>query len=365
MSRLMVDAIELVLRQRDFRAGDRRIGYRSCSYTAGESLDALLCERNAREHAAARDVLGVIGPLHSRCAQIQLPILALRTAGPVAMISPSNTYVGLTRAGPGADTAHPSSLYPDGLRNYVRVLPPDGAQGAALARYARSSRMRRVVTLFDHEDPYAVTVSESFLETARSSGMSATSLDWPEQPSYTALARRIARGSPDLVYVTGPRVGQQAYVKRLVHDLRSALGPRVVIAGTDNFLFPGALDELGPVGEGLLATTIGIPSVKLPRAGRTFLAALGKERSTDTGFVGAPEAAQAAEVLLDAIARSDGSRASVVAELFRTEVKNAILGSFRFDRNGDISPATATVYRIEHGRAVLERLVRVPSAEGS
>ncbi len=48
--------------------------------------------------------------------------------------------------------------------------------------------------------------------------------------------------------------------------------------------------------------------------------------------------AQAAQIMLGAIARSDGTRLSVVREMFRTNIKNGIMGSFRFDRNGDIVP---------------------------
>jgi hypothetical protein len=39
--------------------------------------------------------------------------------------------------------------------------------------------------------------------------------------------------------------------------------------------------------------------------------------------------AQATEVLLKAIAASDGSRASVTRNMFRTRVKNGVLGSFQ------------------------------------
>jgi ABC-type branched-subunit amino acid transport system substrate-binding protein len=85
------------------------------------------------------------------------------------------------------------------------------------------------------------------------------------------------------------------------------------------------------------------------------------------------ETAQAAEALLAAIARSDGSRGSVTVELRRLEIENGILGSFRFDRNGDITPASFTVFRVTGGRkrapelpeglggAVVDRVVRVPS----
>jgi hypothetical protein len=73
-----------------------------------------------------------------------------------------------------------------------------------------------------------------------------------------------------------------------------------------------------------------------------------------------PEAAQSAEVLLDAIGRSDGTRASVVEELFATKVENGILGSFSFDRFGDIDPAPVGIYRFRGGKIVGEGVVRAP-----
>ena len=57
-------------------------------------------------------------------------------------------------------------------------------------------------------------------------------------------------------------------------------------------------------------------------------------------------AAQSAEILLDAIARSDGTRASVTRELFKTRVENGILGDIRFDKNGDPVEAPVTIWRI-------------------
>jgi len=78
-----------------------------------------------------------------------------------------------------------------------------------------------------------------------------------------------------------------------------------------------------------------------------------------------PEAAQATEVLLDAIGRSDGTRASVVDELFATKVENGILGSFTFDRLGDIDPAPVGVYRFEDGKIVVDGLVRASLGNGS
>src|SRR5207342_1467809 len=47
---------------------------------------------------------------------------------------------------------------------------------------------------------------------------------------------------------------------------------------------------------------------------------------------------QSAQVLFDAIARSNGTRSSVSDQLFKTNVKNGIMGTFHFDQFGDITP---------------------------
>jgi branched-chain amino acid transport system substrate-binding protein len=357
---LMVQSIRLVLKQRSFRAGDYRVGYRSCNDTVGEEpFDEGLCERNAQAYAGSEDVLGVLAPWNSGCTYVQLPVLSRKTAGPLAMVSAANTYLGLTRAGPGAGPGDPDSLYPDDVRNYVRVVPSDVAQGAALAHLAKGRRMRRVVSLTQLSEAYALGVTGSFLATARALGLDAKDFGWRRQKSYSALARRVAARRPELVYLVGLA---QNNAKRLVSDLRAALGPEVVLAGTDAFLLPGVAEGLGSAGEGMLATASGIAIDELPPSGKRFLRAFRKQGSVAPSFLGAPEAAQAADVLLDAIARSDGSRASVVEELFKTEVTNGILGSFKFDRYGDIVPAPTTVYRFHNGEPVVERIVRAPSS---
>ena len=84
------------------------------------------------------------------------------------------------------------------------------------------------------------------------------------------------------------------------------------------------------------------------------------------------EAGQAADLVMDAIARSDGTRASVLDELFATNVKYGILGNFGFDPNGDITAASIPILRVtgatppgaslppDFQGAVVDRLVKVP-----
>jgi ABC-type branched-subunit amino acid transport system substrate-binding protein len=123
----------------------------------------------------------------------------------------------------------------------------------------------------------------------------------------------------------------------------------------------------------MYVTTSDLPraTFKLNAAGRRFARELG---SQSTQFMGVLEAGQATELLMDAIARSDGTRASVLEELRATEVKDGILGSFRFDASGDITTASVPILRITGATppgsdlpkpfrgAVLERVIDVPAS---
>jgi hypothetical protein len=56
------------------------------------------------------------------------------------------------------------------------------------------------------------------------------------------------------------------------------------------------------------------------------------------------------EALLDAVAASTGTRASVTDKLLRVRARGAILGRFGFDAKGDATSSAVTMYRIENGR---------------
>src|ERR671922_142218 len=72
-------------------------------------------------------------------------------------------------------------------------------------------------------------------------------------------------------------------------------------------------------------------------------------------------AAQATDLLLDAIGRSDGGRASVVRELFAARVQDGILGSFAIDSRGDTTARTVSVYRYTRGRPRLWQVIEPPA----
>lgn len=366
----MVQAIAFVLRERRFRAGRFRVAYQSCDDSVGRTglFDEAKCAANARAYAANADVVGVVGTFNSPCAVAALPELNRARGGPLAMVSPTNSFVGLTRAAPGVEPALPAALYPTGRRNYVRVYPTDDLQGAALALFARDRGHRRVYVLDDGEAGYGRLLAIGFETAARRLGLTVSGgATWdPRAGSYAALAQRVRRSGATAVFVGGLLDTNAGLV---VRDLRATLGRRVDLLAPDGLTpLPLLVDRAGTRAFGTFVSLGGLVRERLPPAGARFVERFRRAQPGVEIELSAVYAAQAAEVLLDAIARSDGSRASVLRELFRLRVEDGLLGSFGFDRNGDVSESPVTILRVvRRGQSntvasieggVVERVVR-------
>jgi hypothetical protein len=157
----------------------------------------------------------------------------------------------------------------------------------------------------------------------------------------------------------------------LLKALRARLGPGVAIMVGDQVYVDDLIHGAGRAAHGVyLATTEALPDAgSLTPAGARFAALFGP--AAHRGF--AINAAAAAEVVLQAIAGSDGTRASVLRSLGTLHVTDGILGSFTFDR-GDISPGRVTVLRVTGATpksarlpiylegAVVERVIEVPAS---
>jgi len=353
--------VQYVLRQHGFRAGHYAVGYQSCddSIASSSSASEAKCAANAHAYARTKSVIGLIGPFTSLCSQAEIPIVNRASGGPLAMVNFSNTYEGITRAGPGTARGEPGRYYPSGVRNYVRVVAADSVQGAADAILAEQLGARRIYVLW-FPIPYGRGISTAFESTAAKLGLRIVGRKPVDvSASYKALAAHIKQADPDAVFIAG---FLDPSVVALIKNLRAGLGPSVSLMGPDGYSDFAQLVKLeGPAAEGMTVSVVGVPNDRLPLAGRKFVAAFGREVGEAPGPNAAP-AAQATEVLLDAIARSDGTRASVIEQLFKTKVKNGILGSFSIDRNGDTTAGAVTIYRIVHGKPTVFRVITPPPA---
>jgi ABC-type branched-subunit amino acid transport system substrate-binding protein len=89
------------------------------------------------------------------------------------MLSPTNSYIGLTRNDPNAPPGFTAKLYASGVRNYAHVYPGDDVQAAALAEFARKRGLSRIYALSDNNDSYADAMTGQFQLTARRLGLHA------------------------------------------------------------------------------------------------------------------------------------------------------------------------------------------------
>ncbi|HEX4747222.1 MAG TPA: BTAD domain-containing putative transcriptional regulator [Gaiellaceae bacterium] len=347
----MAQAIAFVLRQRHFRAGDFKVAYQSCDDSIATTglFDVAKCAANARAYAANPDLVGVVGTFNSPCAAVEIPVLNRAANGGVAMVSPSNSYVGLTRAGVSAPAEDLAKLYPTGRRNYVRVSPTDDMQMAALALVAKRLGHRRVVVLDDADEFYGGALALAFDRAARRLGLRVVMHEsWdPQARSYRGLVDAVARARPHAVVLSGLLDTNGAQV---VRELRERLGPDLTLLANEGFTpISLLLERAGDAGRGVYVSLNGLTIERLGPEGRRFVRAFAETQPGAGIEPSTVYAAQAAQVLLDAIARSDGTRGSVIRELFRTDVRGGLIGDFTFDENGDISQSPITILQAQRG----------------
>jgi branched-chain amino acid transport system substrate-binding protein len=350
-------AVQIVLRDHAFKAGDETVGYVSCDgATPRDDISPAKCRRAGRAYAAAREVVAVIGPFFSSCAVHMMPAL---NRGGLLEVGASNTYVGLTRGGPGIPADEPAKFFPTGRRTFVRLAAPDDLQGRAQVGLARERGERSAYALYDGVDAYGLGAASGFRDAARAAGIDVVGFErWdPTAPDYRTLARRVARSGADGVFLGGYVVSNAG---TLIRQLRTTLGDDVTLMATEG-MFPITVlrGRAGDAAEGMLITLSSVPNERLEGPGADFLAAFRKATSQNPCCY-AVHVAQATEALLAAIAASDGSRASVTDAMLNLHVRDGIIGDFKFDEHGDVTPPLVSVYRVTNGQQKLLDVVRNP-----
>ena len=347
-------AIRFVLAERGFRAGRHAVAYQACDSSTPDVDFLARCAPNARAYARDRSLVAVVGSFVSDCTRIQVPILNRAASGPIAAISPSSTYVGLTRAGPGAMAGEPERYAPTGGRSFLRTIPADDVQGAADAQLARDVGVRRAYVLVGPSG-YSRGIAAAFRRAAARLGIRIAGTA-PLEPR-AGFAQRVRASGADGVFLAGILA---PFGPRIVRGLRHALPAGTRLIAPDGFLAVDTLREIGPAADGLEISVPGPPVSRLPRAGARFAARFGAA----IGRLPEPYsvyAAQATEMLLGAIARSDGTRASILRALFAARVRDSILGSFSVTPQGDMTGGAVTIYRFAQGALAVERVITPPA----
>ena len=362
----MAKAIAYVLDQQDWKAGDFNIAYQDCDDSTAQlgKWDPDKCSANAHAYASNSKLLGVVGTFNSGCAAIAIPVLNQAPGGGLLLLSPANTYGCLTEPCAGDE---PEKYYPSGKRTYARVAPSDPNQGAVDAKFLQSKGVKRVSVLNDKE-AYGLGVAKNFAGAAKAAGMTVTGFTAydPKQSNFKALFTTIKNQNPDAIFIGGlidENSGQ------LINDKVSVLGPNVAKAGSgvmlmlpDGFTTDAVFDRAEggtPNAKGSFFSVAGVGIDKYAGAAKTFVdgfkSQIGGKAVDPYAILGA----QAAQVMLNAIEKSDGTRADVIDKVYATKVNNGLIGSFSFNKNGDLSGAkgAAVLFTIYTGTNHLQTIL--------
>jgi branched-chain amino acid transport system substrate-binding protein len=314
-------AIELYLKQVGYKAGKYTVSFKTYddATAAKGAWDDATCFKNAQDHVANRNEVAVMGTYNSGCAKIIVPVLNQDPTGPMLMVSHANTNPGLTKTwNPG----EPDKYYPGGSRNYARVCTTDDYQGSAAAQFTKEVLKISKVYVLNDNQTYGQGVAQAYTTEAKKLGLTVLSSGaygeaWDaKQPNYEALFLKIKALHPDMVYVGGifDNNGGQ-----LVKDKVKILGDntKVKFMAPDGFTGYPDLTKL-PEAQGMYLTFAGLSADLLPKDGAGAKLLADYKTTYGTAPVGSYPlyGVAAIQVILAAIAKSDGTRKSVNAAVF-------------------------------------------------
>jgi branched-chain amino acid transport system substrate-binding protein len=358
----IVNAMNLRLEQ----AGGKACGGKyTVVYEAWDDASAALGKwdpavetENANKAAADKTIVAYLGTFNSGAAKLSIPIL--NQAGPLVMISPANTYPGLTHSAEGlTESDEPGKYYPSGTRNYARVAATDDFQGPVAVTFMVSQGVKTLYIL-DDQEVYGKGVADSVNQAAVAAGITVIAQEGydPKAADYKALMTKIstsnAGGPPDAVYL-GAVVDNNA--AQILKDKVAIMGDNMAVKfiGPDGIFTAALIEGAGAdVAEGVFATTPGLALKDLGAAGKKFYADYAakfgetKEPYAIMGY----DAMSAALKAIEDVCAAGGDptdRAAITAAVFAIKDFDGALGTWSFDANGDITLPYFVVGQVQNG----------------
>ncbi|HEX7223050.1 MAG TPA: branched-chain amino acid ABC transporter substrate-binding protein [Candidatus Limnocylindrales bacterium] len=310
--------------------------------------DGAVAQANATTAANDPDAMVFIGHFNSGAAKLTIPIL---NAACLVMISPANTYPGLTTAVEGVtEPGEPDSYYPNGYRNYSRVISTDNKQGGAGAAWAKELGATKAYVL-DDTQVYGKGLARSWALSAKDLGIEVVSSGGTSEgfdakaTDYNALAQKIKDSGADFIYI-GSITGQNT--GKLWKDLRAAMPDMKIMSG-DGVFEESWYEGTGEAGNGTYLTFGGVgPNEQQSEAGKKWVADYKAAHDGDDPPVYGIYGAAAAQLAMDALTRAavKNDRWEVLKAVFETKDFESYLGTFSIKPDGDTTLAEATGYQV-------------------
>jgi len=349
------EVVALVLEQAGGKAGDYTVEIKEYdnSTAAKGAWDDAACAKNAQDHVANANEVAIMGTYNSGCAKIIIPVA---NEGGLLMVSHANTYPGLTISW---DAGEPALYYPSGARNYARVIAHDGFQGTAAAQYMYNELGKRTLALLDDTQAYGIGLADAVEAEFTRLGGTVLRSGWDIKAGSinTSTFEKVKGQGADIVYYAGifDNNGVQ-----LVKDKTAVLGDNTVFPSMapDGFSGYPVLRDM-PEAEGLWMTFAGksLDGIKKDggKAGafiEAYTAKYGHEPNSSYAVYGGV----AMQVIMKAIAASDGTRKGVLDAVFSGEqicltAEESVSGmGFCINQEtGDVDTVTMTLQQMTGG----------------
>jgi branched-chain amino acid transport system substrate-binding protein len=358
----LVNGAKLALEHAGGKAGSFPIKYvsldDSTAQAGGWTPEAT--SANARKVIGDDSAIGYIGEFNSGATAVSLPLL---NEARLPMLSPGNTAVGLTTDDPGASPGEPDKYYPTGERTYVRIIPKDTYQGAALVALAKEKGCASAFILNDQE-VFGAGLAENIQNSAKEQGLEIKGNDGFDKhaANYRSVAEQIKSAGAECFIYAGITANNAVQVFK---DVAAAL-PDAHLFGPEGVAESGFFDPdeggLRPdVAKRVMITIPGVAPEEYPQAGKEFLTAYTAKYGDKSPDRYAVYGYEAMSLMLHAIERAGKSgddRETVVKELFATKDRDGVFGKYSIDPNGDITLTPYGAYRIQGGALVYDHTIQ-------
>ena len=345
----MVNGIELALEEAGNKAGNVNIEYESLDDSTAQAgnWDPGQTAQNARKVAQDDSAIGYIGEFNSGASVISLPIL--NEAG-IPQVSPANTYVGLTTDEPGSEEGEPAKYYPTGNRTYLRIVPRDTVQSAALLTLMKQDGCQNVAIAND-KDTYGAGLARLMELQAQDVGVNIIGNEGIDKAAsnYRAYASSIKGDGADCFMFSGVTANGAVQITK---DVAAAI-PDVKLYGPDGVCESGFTN---PESNGIpksiapqFKCSVATLNLESYPGGQEFLKQYEAEfgsANPDPYAIYGYEAMQLFLDTLEGLGDQATDRQAVLQALFDTQDRESALGTYSFDENGDTSLTDYGIYEV-------------------
>jgi len=352
----VVNGEKLALEEAGGKVGKFTIKYVSLddATAAAGKWDPGQTSADARKAAQDASTIAYLGEFNSGASAISIPIL---NEANVLQVSPSNTYVGLTRS-EGADKGEPDKYYPAGKRTFGRVVPADHIQAAAQVTYQKDQGCKKTYILNDKE-VYGKGIAVQVANIGKAQGLAIAGNDGidTKAANFRSLATKIKSSGADCMFFGGITQNKGVQVFKDV----GAANPTMKLFGPDGVAESAFSTKLGSsVEKNTYITNPTLDPKLYPPAAQDFFAKFKQKFGNDPQpyAIYGYEAMKVALLAIQNAGDKGNDKQAVIDAFFKIKDRDSVLGKYSIDENGDTTLSDYGADRVEGGKLVFDKVIK-------